>query len=278
MSAKPTGTFCWADLLPVEQGRAIDFYAELAGWNAAVGGAEFGGYALAFGGGDVESPSAMAAGLNPSIATIRGFHESAGREAPPMEPGWTVYLATEDLEATVASVLAAGGQQLIPRMDVPGMGASTLCADPTGAAFGLWQSTGHDGFGVFGEPGAFCWAEVYSTDVAASRDFFVEALGLESTTLRESPEFTYYQLTVPGQAAASFGVMQMPASLGDAPSHLGAYLFVSGVDAAAARAAEQGGAVVNTPFDSPFGRMATLTDSEGATINIVDPSTATGAM
>lgn len=278
MSAKPTGTFCWADLLPAEQGRAIDFYAALAGWNAAAGPAEFGGYALAFGAGLEAGPAAMAAGINPSIATIRGFHEGAGQEAPPMQPGWTVYLAAADLDASVASVVANGGQQLQPRMDIPGMGAATLCADPTGAPFGLWEGTGHHGFGVFGEHGGFCWAELYSTDVATSRDFFVAAFGHQSTTLRESPEFTYYQLTAAGQDAPTFGVMQMPESLGDAPSHFGAYLFVSGVDDAVERATAHGGAVVNQPFDSPFGRMATLTDSEGAMINIVDPPTAQGSM
>lgn len=278
MSAKPTGTFCWADLLPAEQGRAIDFYAALAGWNSAVGGAEFGGYALAFGGGTEQGPSAMVAGINPSIATIRGIHEGAGRVAPAMEPGWTVYLAAENLDAAVSAVLAAGGTQEQPRMDIPGMGASALCADPTGAAFGLWESAGHDGFGVFAEPGAFCWSEVYSTDVATSRDFFIAAFGLTPSTLSETPELTYYQLTVPGQEEPAFGVMQMPESLGDASSHFGAYLAVSDVDGAAARATEHGGNVVSPPFDSPFGRMALLTDSEGASIKIVDPATATGSM
>ena len=277
MSAKPTGTFCWADLLPAEQSRAIDFYAALAGWNSAVGGAEFGGYALAFGGGADEGPAAMVAGINPSIATIRAFHEGAGRDAPEMQPAWTVYLAAEDLDAAVAAVISAGGQQLQPRMDIPGMGAATLCADPTGAAFGLWEGTGHHGFGVFGEHGGFCWAEVYSTDAAVSRDFFAAAFEMQATTLSESPEFTYYQLTAAGQAEPTFGVMAMPESLGDASSHFGAYLFVTDVDAAAGRATEHGGTVVRAPQDSPFGRMATLTDSEGATISIVDPPTASGS-
>ena len=280
MSAKPHGSFCWADLVPVDQERAIAFYAALAGWNAAVGGPEFGGYALAFGGGLDAGPAAMVAGINPSIATIEAFKASAGAPPsdPPLQSSWTVYLAADDLDAAVAAVEAGGGALLMPRMDIPGMGASALCADPTGAAFGLWEGTGHHGFGVFGEHGGFCWAEVYSTDVATSRDFFTSTFGMTSTTLRESPDFTYYQLTAAGQDAPTFGVMQMPASLGDAASHFGAYLYVSGGDAAVDRVVANGGSVDNPPFDSPFGRMASITDSEGAAVNLVDLTTATGAM
>lgn len=279
-AAKPTGSFCWADLVPADQERAIGFYRSLAGWNASPGPAEFGGYALAFAEGRDAGPEAMVAGLNPSISTIEAFKAQAGAPPsdPPIQPVWTIYLATDDLDAAIASVVAHGGAELMPRMDIPGMGASALCADPTGGAFGLWEGTGHHGFGVFGEHGGFCWAELYSTDVAVSRDFFVDAFGMQSTTLRESPEFTYYQLTAAGQDAPTFGVMQSPASLAGRPSHFGAYVFVSDVDAAVGRVKAGGGAVVNEPFDSPFGRMASITDSEGAEINIVDPPTATGSM
>lgn len=280
MSAKPNGSFCWADLVPADQQRAIDFYAALAGWNAAVGGPEFGGYALAFGEGLDAGPDAMAAGFNPSISTIEAFKASAGAPPsdPPLQPGWTVYLATDHIDASIEAATANGGELLMPRMDIPGMGASALVADPTGAAVGLWQGTGHHGFGVYDEPGAFCWAELYSTDAAASRDFFAATFGLEASTLSERPGFTYYRLAVPGQPGPTFGVMQMPESRGDAPSHFGAYLSVADTDAAAERVEAHGGTIVNGPFGSPMGRMASITDSEGAAINIIDTAVVTGAM
>lgn len=280
MSAKPTGTFVWADLLPDDQARAIRFYSEVAGWTAAVGGPEFGGYALAFGGGQ-EGPQATVAGINPSISAIRSFREQAGQsidDQPAMSPTWTVYLATDDIDGTIAAVLAAGGVQLQPRMDIPTMGSSALVADPTGAPFGLWQAAGHDGFGLFGEPGGFAWAEVYSTDAAATRDFFVAAFGHMSQALSETDDFTYFQLTAAGHDAPTFGVMQMPESKQDQRSHFGAYIYVSGVDAAAERAAASGGSVALEPHDSPFGRIATLIDSEGVRINLVDPPQGTGSM
>ena len=37
--------------------------------------------------------------------------------------------------------------------------------DPVGAAFSVWQPNQHLGFGVVDEPGAFCWAELTTTDV-----------------------------------------------------------------------------------------------------------------
>ncbi|MBJ7471153.1 MAG: VOC family protein [Solirubrobacteraceae bacterium] len=277
MSAMPTGSFCWADLLPTDQSRASDFYAELAGWSVAVGGEEYGGYALAYAGPE-QTPATMVGGLNPSIPAIQAFREQAGQPASEMFPGWTIYLATGDLDAQVAQVTSSGGQQLMPRMDVPGMGASTLCADPTGAPFGLWQSAGHDGFGAFGEPGSFCWSEVYSTDPAATRDFFVSAFGMDVKTMAETPEFTYYQLIPAGQTTPSFGVTGMPEERKGNPSHFGAYLSIAGVDDAATRVVAKGGTIITGPQDTSYGRMATVLDSEGAPVNLVDLSTATGGM
>lgn len=260
MSAKPTGTFCWADLMPADQGRALTFYSQLAGWNV-IGGPASGGYGLAFLGED-ENDGRIVAGVNPAV--------------PGGNANWTLYLATDDVSITLGRIGRAGGKELVPATEIPGMGIAALAADPTGAPFGLWQAKGHDGFEAFAEPGAFCWAEVYSSDAARTRDFFVKALGLESSVLEESEAFTYYQLTAPGESDPTFGVMQMgnafPAST---TSHFAGYLNVSNVDEMINRMALRGASVINAPSDTPFGRMATLLDSEGAMIKVVDPALAT---
>lgn len=264
MSAKPAGTFCWADLVPGNHEREAAFYRALFGWSIAPGTEESGGYAgVAL---SDAQPERSVAGI---MAT------QTGEDAPP--PSWTVYLAAPDISATQLSIAEHGGSVLVPKSEVKGMGWFGVYEDPTGAVFGLWQGTGFDGFDAFGEPGAFCWAEVYSRDAAKARDFYVAVLGFEAGVVTESEAFTYYQLTVPGEAAPQFGVMQM----GDAfppevPSHFGAYVWCSDVDATVEQAVSLGATVYAPLTDTPYGRMATLTDTGGAFIKVVDPDRAVG--
>lgn len=48
-------------------------------------------------------------------------------------------LDVADLDATLAKVKAAGGQQVVDRMPVPGVGHLAYCKDPAGVLFGLIQ-------------------------------------------------------------------------------------------------------------------------------------------
>jgi predicted enzyme related to lactoylglutathione lyase len=48
------------------------------------------------------------------------------------------------------------------------------------------------------------------------------------------------------------------------PSHWLVYFAVADADAAVAAAGANGGSVLAPPFDTPFGRMAGLTDPAGA--------------
>ena len=61
---------------------------------------------------------------------------------PPMDQVGFVY---KDLDAAIASVLAAGGARLTEPGDIPGVGVHAYCADPEGTVFGLLQSIGQPG-------------------------------------------------------------------------------------------------------------------------------------
>lgn len=50
-----------------------------------------------------------------------------------------------DLDAAIASVLAAGGARLTEPADIPGVGRHSYCADPEGTVFGLLQSAAQSG-------------------------------------------------------------------------------------------------------------------------------------
>jgi len=214
-----------------------------------------------------------APGFENAVAGIVGEAMSGG--AP---PAWTPYLASTDIVATERAIVEHGGSLLMPTIEVPGSGSLLLASDSTGAPFGVWQPTGHLGFGRFGEPGAFTWAEVFSRDAAAALDFYSGVFGLESAVLAETPEFTYFTLGVPGEQEPQFGVMQIDDTFpAGALSHWGLYLGVSNVDAVAAWTTDHGGVVDRPPFDSPFGRIAHIRDSEGAALSLIDTSASADA-
>lgn len=52
----------------------------------------------------------------------------------------TVYVATDDIDATLAKVEQLGGKILMPQMEIPNTGWMGLFQDPTGNTVGLFKS------------------------------------------------------------------------------------------------------------------------------------------
>ena len=73
---------------------------------------------------------------------------------PVMQEGqpsaWTVYLASDDADATAKLIGEHGGSIFAGPMDIPGNGRMLIAADPTGGVFGVWQQTGMIGSAVRG--------------------------------------------------------------------------------------------------------------------------------
>ena len=53
-----------------------------------------------------------------------------------------IYIQTEDIEASLAKIEAAGGKTLLPKSEIPGIGWYALFADLTGNRVGLYKSMG----------------------------------------------------------------------------------------------------------------------------------------
>jgi uncharacterized protein len=52
-----------------------------------------------------------------------------------------VYLATDDIEGTLATIEAHGGKTVLPKTEIPHVGWWAVFADPTGNHLGLFTST-----------------------------------------------------------------------------------------------------------------------------------------
>ena len=159
-----------------------------------------------------------------------------------------------------------GATFMFPPAPVGDMGLQTVFADATGAVTGAWQAMSFPGFMTLDEPGTPCWFELNARDFTAARDFYAQTFSLDPRMMSDNDDFRYASLCAGDQEVA--GVLDASARLGDAHSHWVAYWLVYDVAAALERVRELGGGVLEGPFDSPYGVIATVSDPAGATFRL----------
>ena len=258
-----TGAPVWYELTTHDLDGAIAFYTGLFGWQFEDQGPDLGHHRM------IHHDGVPVAGATTSLV---------GPDGPAEEPvaptAWTVYLQAEDLAATLERARAAGAEVLTDRMPVGGLGAMALLLDPGRGAVGLWEPAEFAGTGDSGRPGTPVWCEELSTDYDAALPFYRDVLGWDVHEM-------------PAEQAAAMGegfryAMHGPeetavAGLCDArgwfPEGSGSvwqvYWGVPDLDAALERVRELGGTVADGPEDSPYGRLATVADPQGARFVVI---------
>jgi predicted enzyme related to lactoylglutathione lyase len=97
------------------------FYADLFGWKVeSFPGMDYYGF---------EAQGGPGGGFNPL-----GEQVKAGDVY--------VYVATDDIEATLAQAESLGGKTLVPKTEIPNMGWFAFFTDPTGNKVGLYTGMG----------------------------------------------------------------------------------------------------------------------------------------
>lgn len=243
------GTPSWMDLMTTDREAALAFYGPVLGWEFQVGSPESGYY---------------------TMATVNGLTVAGiGQQQPDAQgapAAWTTYIAVDDVDATVDKVKNAGGTVLMDPMDVFTEGRMAIAADPTGAVFGMWQAGDTYGARLVNEPGAQCWNEAVTRDPATAAEFYRAVFGYEVD--RMPGDFEYLTLRLGDDVVA--GVMgvgdRFPA---ETPAHWVGYFAVADADATAQALTRAGGRVLDGPSDSEFGRMATVSDPQGAVFSII---------
>jgi uncharacterized protein len=242
------GTPCWVDVTSPDLDRSIEFYRGLFGWDAfRVPDPDAGGYTM-FRVGDADVAAASAP---------RG-------EAP---SAWSTYIASDDVDATAATVREHGGTLVLEPFDVMDAGRMALVQDPTGGVFGVWQAGKHHGAGLVNEPGSFIWNELNTHNVEAAQAFYSTVFGWEPEPLDDEPGFVYQVQKLGGRAIG--GILQMTEQWRDVPPNWMAYFAVEDTDATVEKAKELGAGVSVEPFDSAYGRIAVLRDPTGAVFSVM---------
>ncbi|MEU4349146.1 VOC family protein [Streptomyces sp. NPDC023838] len=251
----PEGAPCWADATLPDLAAGKRFYGALLGWTFDDDAdAAYGYYTNAY------SEGKRVAALVP---------KRDGR----MPTAWGVYFATPDAAGLAVRITQAGGRLLTGPVAVGPFGTAAVAADPDGAVFGLWQAGSHTGFERTGEPGSFCWAEVYVRDAARADAFYESVFGFEGDDL-DGTDGDFRTWSPAGAAPGPDTAFGGRALMGDTfppemPAHFLVYFAVADCDATAAACVELGGRLKAEPFDIAYGRMAVLHDDQGASFAVL---------
>jgi predicted enzyme related to lactoylglutathione lyase len=246
----------WVELATPDLEASKHFYCEVFDWYAyTLTTGEVGEYEV-FTIGDVQGPA------------IGGMYELVDDT---QQSSWTVYFRTDDLDASLDRVRAAGGQVLVEPVDIAGLGRLAHCSDPQGADFALWRGYDLKGAEVVDEPSALCWVELSSPDIHEARRFYGRVFGWEAVD-RAYYVPTYTEWKVDGHSVA--GMVSLEERWApDTPSHWTPYFWVADCAAFVERAAELGAHIHVPPTDIDRGRLSILTDPAGARIAVITPST-----
>ncbi|MEV0006873.1 VOC family protein [Streptomyces sp. NPDC051840] len=249
---RPPGTPCWVSLIVHGLSATQEFYSRLFGWEFRPGPDQLGPYVRALlSGREVAGIGQLPAGRHLPIA-------------------WTTYLASDDADATAEAIRSCGGTVAVGPLTAGDAGRLLIASDPSGAVFGVWQAAEHLGTAVAGAPGSPVWNELVTRETASVAKFYQMVFGF-GTEAVVSADFDYQTLHIAGRpVAALHGVGHaLPRDRGP---HWMTYFQVADADAAAARVVELGGHVLHPPREGSTGRLATVSDPEGAVFTIVRPS------
>src|SRR5438477_377351 len=116
------------------------------------------------------------------------------------------------------------------------------------------------------------WVDLPTSDQAAAKAFYAGLFGWTYDDQPMGEGQVYSMAMLGGHQVAAISTQPAEMAAAGAPPMWNTYLAADSVDdaaAAAAKAAELGGSVVVPPFDTPVGRIAVLSDPQGAVFSVI---------
>jgi hypothetical protein len=254
--ANTIGKFVWYELLTSDAKAAETFYRGVIGWETKDAGMPGFSYTI------LSAGPTMVAGL----MTIPDDARAMG-----VPPCWTGYIAVDDVDAYATRVKAAGGAIRRAAEDIPGVGRFAVAADPQGAVFILFKSSGDQAPAPAapGAPGHVGWHELYAGNLDAAWAFYEKLFGWTKAEAVDMGAMGIYQTFATGGHPVG-GMMTKPPQI---PMPFWNYYFnVDAADAAVARVTQAGGKVVHAPTQVPGGSwIVQCFDPQGAFFSVVAP-------
>jgi predicted enzyme related to lactoylglutathione lyase len=246
--------FFWYELMTSDLAGAEKFYPAVIGWTTEE-----------FPNPDMRYIVVNAAGVG--VGGLMTIPEEAAKMGA--QPAWMGYIHASDVDSQTASLQAAGGHVHRPPEDIPGVGRFSVVADPQGAMFMLLQPTGPDqGPTPMDKLGHVGWHELMTEDWQKAFDFYAAQYGWTKDQAVDMGEMGVYQLYAAGGGQAVGGMMNKAPHM--PINYWGFYFNVDGIDAAAKRCTDNGGAITFGPMEVPGGQwVVNCTDPQGAHFSMV---------
>jgi predicted enzyme related to lactoylglutathione lyase len=239
------GQFVWIDLLTEDTVTAASFYNRLFGWRAGKSNENGEYYLFSIDGKPVAGMTAM-----------------ESKDAAASESFWLATISVSDVDRSVATAKAHGGQLLEGPLDAAGRGRMALIGDAADAPMILLAAGGRGPAGSNALPGQWLWVDLVTRDANRAQDFYNALFGYEATPMEAGEEHRYILLKREGRAVA--GLVELDWE-GLKDNWL-PYFRVADVDQAIEAARNLGGSLV-----MKSGNVAVLADPVGAAFGIQAP-------
>jgi hypothetical protein len=250
-------SFFWYELMSNDVAAAKTFYGAVVGWETEDLGGPHAGYSL------FKTDGVGVAGLMAMPAEVC---EKGG------QPGWVGYIQVADTDAAAARIESGGGVVLRAPDEIPEVGRFAVVADPQGAVFMLLAPLPRDEVPPpvpRMSPGRVGWHELYAEDGDAAFPFYADQFGWTEVSVMDMGPMGNYRLWAPAEGGEAVGgMMTKPPQLPRPAWNF--YFVVEGIDAAAARITDNGGAITMGPMPVPDGSFIVGgTDPEGVSFALV---------
>ncbi|MEQ1510931.1 MAG: VOC family protein [Sphingopyxis sp.] len=261
--ANAHGDFIWYELLTTDADAAGDFYGKVVGWTSKGAGQPGMDYRFFYAGDGSDTKDGVGGymAITPEMA------------AGGARPTWLGYIAVDDVDASVASIVAAGGAVMMPAMDLPNVGRMAMVADGQGVPFYVMRGASDEASHAFAatEPkvGHCAWNELSTTDPTAAVAFYTKQFGWRQDGEMDMGPMGKYQFLYHGEPMIGAIMPKMPSM----PMPGWTYYFrVADIDVAVAAITANGGSLLMEPMEIPGGIFAlNARDPQGAAFAIMGP-------
>jgi predicted enzyme related to lactoylglutathione lyase len=168
------GRFVWIDLVTEDTVAAASFYSRLFGWRAAKSD-EDGEYYL----------------FSLEGKPIAGMTATDSMDAAAPESLWLATIAVSDVDKSLITVKAQGGQVLEGPLDAAGRGRMALVSDPADAPLILLGAVGDSPVGKKAKPGQWHWIDLITQDGNRARAFYTTLFGYQVKPVEVGKEHQY---------------------------------------------------------------------------------------
>lgn len=245
------GEYIWYELMTPDPEGAKKFYDDLVGWN--IGEKP-----------DGEMDYRMIEAGDGRVGGVMALSDEM--IAGGAKPSWLGYIGVDDVDASVAETVAAGGQVHLPAFDIPGVGRIAMVTDPQGAPFylmrGAVEGETSTAFAREGKNGHCCWNELVTTDSDAALGFYTKAFNWNLPEPMDMGPMGKYHFINSGDIPLGACCGPIPGMEG---AHWNYYFRVPSIESAVEKVKAAGGTVFMGPHEVPTGEWIIQgTDPQGA--------------